>query len=315
VARSGLGALRITVAICTYNPARVTLLRALDAIVGQLGEVSSAEVVVVDNNSSPPLTEHEYLSTYPIRLVHETQPGLTAAREAAIRNAKGDVIVFVDDDNILGKDYLATVVGEFSVDPRLGVLGGRILPEYGIEPPMWFGEFEQWLAVRRYAPELRVHTTAPPFSDYFPVGAGLAVRRDLALAYLDDCEETTRIEGRRGESLSSGEDLDLGLFALSQGNSLLVTGALCLTHVISTERLQGKYLRRLATDNVKSSLQLERKWAKRLGRPVYPMFSTPLTGLLARIVASAILSLRSPRYRIKFHRYVALMRLRLSGEL
>jgi glycosyltransferase involved in cell wall biosynthesis len=306
--------LRITVAICTYNPDRVTLLRALDAIVGQLAEVSSTEIIVVDNNSSPPLAERQYLSTYPIRLVHEAQPGLTAAREAVIKNATGDVVVFVDDDNVLGEGYLATVMTEFLADPRLGALGGRILPEYGVEPPAWFSEFEQWIAVRRYTPELRVETTAPPFSDYFPIGAGLAVRRDLALAYLAYCEETTRIEGRRGKSLSSGEDLDLGLFVLSRGDKLLVTGALCLTHVISSERVQSEYLKRLAADNVKSSLQLERKWAARLGCPVYPMFSTSLIGLLARIAATTVLSLRSPRYRIKLHRYTALMRIRLAGE-
>jgi glycosyltransferase involved in cell wall biosynthesis len=309
-----MGAVRVTVAICTYNPDRATLLKALDAIVPQLGDISSAEVIVVDNNSSPPLAELGYMSAYPIRLVHEKQPGLTAAREAAITNSTGDIVVFVDDDNILNDGYLATVAEEFSADPTLGVLGGRIIPAYNVDPPTWFSEFEPWLAVRRYAPELRVQTTDPPFSDYFPIGAGLAVRRDLAIAYLRDCEETSRIEGRRGESLSSGEDLDLGLFALSQGSSLLVTGALCLTHVISSERLQIGYLKRLATDNVRSSLQLERKWAARLGISVYPMFSTPLIGLLARIVAAGALSPRSPRYRIKLHRYAALMRIRRAAE-
>jgi len=307
--------MKVTVAICAYNPQTDTMCRALDAIVGQLGEVPSAEIIVVDNNSSPPLAERAYLSAYPIHLVHEPTPGLTAAREAVIRNAQGDVIVFVDDDNILGKHYLATVVEVFSADPQLGLLGGRIVPEYDTPPPKWFSEFEPWLAVRHYAPELHVETTEPPYSEYFPVGAGLATRRDLALAYQEDCAKTMRIEGRRGSALSSGEDLDLGLFVLSRGSKLAVTGALNLTHVISSERVDSAYLERLAVGNIKSTLELERKWSPRFGRSVYPMFSMPLVSLLVRASAAAILGLCSPRYKIKRCVYTTLARVRFSAAI
>jgi glycosyltransferase involved in cell wall biosynthesis len=307
--------MQVTVAICTYNPNRELLLRALDAILAQLADVPGSEIVLVDNNSSPPLAECADLARYPIRLVHQPVPGLTAAREAAIGSAAGTVIVFVDDDNILDAGYLATVVETFSADPLLGVLGGRILPEYDAQPPQWFGEFEHWLAIRRHAPDLHVETTAPPFSDYFPVGAGLAVRRELALAYLEDCAETSRIEGRRGNALSSGEDLDLCLFALSRGGKVAVTGALCLTHVISSERVSGEYLQRLAVGNLKSSLALERKWSPRLGCSVYPRFSTPLPKLLAKTAAIGIMGIWSPRHRIRRRAYATLTRIRLGAAV
>jgi glycosyltransferase involved in cell wall biosynthesis len=306
--------MQVTVAICTYNPDRNTLVRALDAIVAQLGSVSPAEVIVIDNNSSPPLAEQRYLSSYSIRLIREPKPGLTAAREAAIKNARGNPIVFVDDDNILGDRYLARVVEAFSADPLLGLLGGCILPEYDTQPPDWFTEFERSLAIRRYAPNLQVETIAPPYSEYFPIGAGLAVRRDLALAYLDDCAESSRIEGRQGSALSSGEDIDLGLFALSQGAKLMVTGALRLTHVISSDRTRREYLERLAVSNVKSSLELEKKWAPRFERPVYPIFSIPLTKLMMRTMALWFLGLWSPRFRIKRRVYTMLTHIRLGAS-
>jgi len=312
---SRISTMRVTVAICAYNPRPETMRRALDAIVAQLGDVPRTEIIVVDNNSSPPLAEGEYLSAYPIRLIHEPTPGLTAAREAVIRNAQGDVIVFVDDDNILGDGYLATVVEKFSADPALGLLGGRIVPEYDAPPPKWFDEFEHWLAVRRYAPALHVETTGPPYSEYFPVGAGFATRRDLAVAYQEDCAKTTRIEGRRGSALSSGEDLDLGLFVLSRGSKLVVTGALSLTHVISGGRMSNEYLQNLAIGNIRSLLELERKWSPRLGARVHPMFSMSLPDLFVRAAATAILGLRSPRYKIKRHIYLALIRVRLGAAI
>src|SRR5579863_1904760 len=98
--------MRLTVAMCTYNPDREVMLAAIEAIVAQITEVPSVEIVVIDNNSDPSLAERGYLSDYPVRLIRESRPGLTAAREAAIDNAQGDVIVFVDDDNILGRHYL-----------------------------------------------------------------------------------------------------------------------------------------------------------------------------------------------------------------
>jgi glycosyltransferase involved in cell wall biosynthesis len=303
----------LTVAICTYNPPIDRLARALDAIVPQLEDVSSAEVIVVDNNSSPALAECERLSGYPIRLVREPTPGLTAAREAAIESAQGDFILFVDDDNILGTHYLATVVEAFSGDPRLGLLGGRVIPEYEVQPPSWFGEFEPWLAVRRHARDLHAETTAPPYSLCFPVGAGFAVRRELAVAYVEDCAKTISIQGRRGTVLSSGEDTDLGLFVLSRRSKLAVNGALGVTHVIPSGRIRREYLQRLAVGHVTSGLALERKWSVRFGRSVFPELSSPLVGVLTKTLGAAMLSLWSPRYKVKRHMFMTLTRGRFGA--
>jgi glycosyltransferase involved in cell wall biosynthesis len=310
-------AMRLTVAMCTYNPDTDIVLRALDAIVAQLGDVPSSEVIVIDNNSFPPLAERDYMRGYPVRLIREPKEGLTAAREAAIESAQGDVIVFVDDDNILGERYLATVMEEFAADSLLGLLGGCIVPEYEVPPPGWLDDFERWLAVRRYSPELRVETTElpvsePPYTTYFPVGAGFATRRALARAYVEDCASSARIEGRRGGALSSGEDLDFGLFLLSRGCKLVVTGALRLTHVIPGGRVRSDYLMRLAASNVRSSLELERKWSARFGRAVEPMFSMPLASLLARAAVTWLLGLCFRRYKIKRCVYTGLIRARLS---
>jgi glycosyltransferase involved in cell wall biosynthesis len=302
---------QLTVAICTHNPDEETFLRALDAITSQLDEIASVELIVVDNNSSPPLQSQRYLDGYQLRLISEPEPGLTAAREAAIKSAAGSVIVFVDDDNLLGSGYLVAVANAFAADGKLGLLGGRIVPEYAEQVPEWFGEFEHWLAIRRHSRELHVETTGPPFSSYFPVGAGLAVRHDLALAYLEDCSQTQRIEGRRGDALSSGEDLDLGLFALSRGYKLVVDGGLSLTHVISQGRTTEAYMERLAVGNVRSALALEQKWAPRFGTSIYPMFSMSLFALLLRSAATLALSLRSPRYKVKYRIYATLVRVRL----
>jgi glycosyltransferase involved in cell wall biosynthesis len=306
--------MQLTVALCTYNPSRELLLRALDAIIGQLGTVEDAEIVVIDNNSAPSLAKRGYLCGYPVRLIEEPRQGLTAARETAVRQAQGDIIVFVDDDNILGEGYLQTVVNTFAGDTRLGLLGGSVVAEYEQPPPRWFHEFEPQLAIRRYAPGACVETTDIPYSDHFPVGAGFVVRRELALAYVRDCEETKRIEGRQGAILSSGEDTDLGLFALQTGHKLAVTGNLCVTHVIPARRLNSDYVARLMVGTVRSTMELEQKWRERYGRPVFPFLSAPMAGVLAKTAAAFVLSPWSTRYRIKYRVLRTLARIRLEAR-
>jgi glycosyltransferase involved in cell wall biosynthesis len=306
--------MQLTVAVCTYNPSRELILRVLDAIVGQLGTVEDAEIVVIDNNSAPSLADRGYLHSYPIRIIEESRQGLTAARETAIQQAQGDVIIFVDDDNVLGDTYLQTVVNTFSGDARLGLLGGSVVAEYEQSPPSWFHEFEPQLAIRSYAPGVCIETTDIPYSAYFPVGAGFAVRRELALAYIRDCEETMRIEGRHGTTLSSGEDLDLGLFVLRTGHRLAVIGNLQVTHVIPVTRLNSDYVTRLMVGTVRSTMELEHKWSRRYGQPVFPFLSAPIAGVLAKTVAAFALSPWSTRYRIKYRVLKVLARIRLEAQ-
>ena len=265
--------------------------------------------MIVDNNSDAPLRDADYLRAFPLEIIHESVQGLTAAKEAAMRQARGDVILFVDDDNILGPDYLRQVIEAFA-DPRLGLLGGSIVPEFESAPPTWLSAFEEQLAIRRYAADLMVETTGLPFTDKFPVGAGSSVRRTLGLAYLADAQTTGRIEGRRGRSLSSGEDLDLDLFAISTGYKLKVVGSLSLTHVIPTERTTEEYISRLAISNLRSSYDIDRKWRIRFGRPVFDFLHANRFNVVLRCWFFRLLSPLSVRSRVKRRIWEEIRRLR-----
>ena len=126
--------MHVTVAMCTHNPDLQSMRRALEAVIAQSREVSAADVLLVDNASRPPLAECEALDGQPVALIREDRLGLTAAREAAIEAAKGDVVLFVDDDNIIGPGYLSTVAEAFAGDAALGLLGGRVVPNTNSNP-------------------------------------------------------------------------------------------------------------------------------------------------------------------------------------
>src|SRR5215469_3500479 len=134
----------ITVAICTHNRAE-SLRRALDSLVAMkvAGDLEW-EVVIVNNNSTDH-TDHvigEYPGRLPIRREFQPQPGHSNARNRAIDAAKGEYIVWTDDDVLVDTNWLKAYAEAFRQWPEAAVFGGRIIPRF--EPPAakWVVESE-----------------------------------------------------------------------------------------------------------------------------------------------------------------------------
>lgn len=68
-----------------------------------------------------------------IRYLHLEQRGLSRARNAALRVARGDVIAMTDDDCEARRDWLESLARYFECDPLTGVVGGSVIapPTHG----------------------------------------------------------------------------------------------------------------------------------------------------------------------------------------
>src|ERR1043165_6792989 len=104
--------IKVTVAIPTYNRADF-LRQTLAGIAAQQFPRDHFEVLVIDNNSN----DHtravvaEFAGGRPApRHIHESQQGLDHARNRAIAEARGEILVFGDDDILLQPDWLAQMV-------------------------------------------------------------------------------------------------------------------------------------------------------------------------------------------------------------
>ena len=97
-----------SVTICTRNPRLDYLSRVLTALRQQTLPMIEWELLLIDNASQNPLQNLVDLSWHPTaRIVHESEPGLSPARLRAIAEAEGELIIFVDDDNVLDPSYLS----------------------------------------------------------------------------------------------------------------------------------------------------------------------------------------------------------------
>lgn len=67
---------------------------------------------------------------------YDRVPGLLAGRHRGVKEAKGDILVFADDDIIADQKWLKSIHETFK-DPAVKLVGGKSLPYYEINPPGW----------------------------------------------------------------------------------------------------------------------------------------------------------------------------------
>jgi glycosyltransferase involved in cell wall biosynthesis len=204
------------------------------------------ELIVVDNNSTAAVGERFDVSWHPNgKHVLEEELGLTAARLRGIAEARGSVLVFVDDDNVLAPDFLCCAARIGSDYPFLGAWGGTIDPDFEEQPPAWTAAYWSGLAIRRV--ENAIWTNAPDYSPAQPCGAGMCIRAEVGRAYASALRSSLvrRQLDRKGKSLISLGDTDIVLTAADLKLGWGIFPQLKLTHLIPAERLTEDYVARL----------------------------------------------------------------------
>ena len=243
----------LSVLLPTRDPHPGRLARTLEGLAAQTLDRSLWELIIIDNGSTPSLATRQLPPPGPglprVRVVPESQPGLTPARLRGIAEARGEVLVFVDDDNVLAPAYLSTALAAFHASPRLAASGGPVRPEFATIPPGWLPEFYGLLALHDHGPSPLLAAGGPGASwpNFAPVGAGLCIRRSAALAYSTAARSDPARSAldRRAGALTSGGDNDIVFTALRAGGDVSYLPELALTHLIPAARLDPAYLARL----------------------------------------------------------------------
>lgn len=262
----------ISTIICTHNPDAKCLDRVFRALANQTLPQSEWEVLLVDNASSPEVAENFLAWHSAGRVLREATIGLTHARLKGIAEARGDVLAFVDDDCLLEPDYLAQTLELFKNHPFLGMAGGYGRAEYEIPPPVWMTpslrQYHLDMSPPQFDQNLIYARVQPHLGPWFPVGAGMAIRRHLAVGYAQSIrnDPVALGLGRSGKVLSGAEDLDMGIHAIRQGFAIGKSQDLRFVHLVPKFRLELDYMLRLIYLSQYSTerLLVHRGWHKPL---------------------------------------------------
>jgi glycosyltransferase involved in cell wall biosynthesis len=105
----------------------------------QLPEHLPWEIILVDNNSSDATRETcaQFEKILPLRYVFESRQGLSCARNRGVREARGQLFLFTDDDVTVDPRWVASYLEGAESQPDADFFGGKIIPVWEKKPPAW----------------------------------------------------------------------------------------------------------------------------------------------------------------------------------
>jgi len=143
------------------------------------------EILLVDNNDATSDQVRLMATRFPlIRYIREQKPGLSVARNTAIRHARGQMILFTDDDVQVDPHWVGQIQRNFD-DPALWAVTGLVLPsEANTEAQIIFeknlGGFGRGLQPMDFTPSLFKKRNRWGFPAWeMGAGANMAFRRDV----------------------------------------------------------------------------------------------------------------------------------------
>lgn len=237
---------QLTVCICTYNGGK-RIGKVLDSLQQQININFDWELIIVDNNSTDETKQiikkykNNSLKGVPLKYCIEKKQGLAYARRCGIREAQGDLIAFLDDDNIPSHDWVFQVFKFGMEHPQAGAYGGQIHGKFEEEPPQGFDSIARYYALitgnKTYCYNEKYKNTRKKL---FPPGAGIVVRKK---AWQKSVPDKQNIIGVSGESLDSkSEDVEFLSYIFYDAWELWFNHKMLIYHVIPKSRFSREYI-------------------------------------------------------------------------
>lgn len=214
-----MSSLKVSVVVCTYQREE-TLRLTLGDILGQ--EFASYEVILVDQTPRHEPATDEFLraNAARIRLIHLASANLPAARNRGIEAARGEVVVFIDDDVRLGPDVLARIFGHFN-DGNVGAIAPIVVDDRGVDAALADYSSRYSVAIDKLS--------RPRFPAREAIGACMAIRRTAVIG-LGGFDANLGLLHRS----ASGEDYEFFQRAVAGGCKLWIDPKIEVLHLGST---------------------------------------------------------------------------------
>ncbi|MEQ8538519.1 MAG: hormogonium polysaccharide biosynthesis glycosyltransferase HpsE [Coleofasciculus sp. D1-CHI-01] len=271
-----------TVAIPTYNGAS-RLPKLFEKLRQQTGlDQIYWEIIVIDNNSSDNTAQvvQEYQGNWlpgvPLTYILEPEQGAAFARLRAVQEAQGELIGFLDDDNLPNPDWIAQAYSFAQEHPQAGAFSGQIHGDFEVEPPENFQRIQAFLAIRE-------HGSTPhqfePQNLRLPPAASLVVRKK---AWCETVPSRPTLTGKLPGVMIQGDDYEPLLYIYKAGWEIWYHPDLHTYHQIPHWRLERNYLLFICRGCGLATCQLRMINAKAWQKPI--IFIRTFLGNLRRVV-------------------------------
>lgn len=277
----------VSILITTYNSARF-LHTCLESLIQQV--YKPLEIIVVDNASSDGTKDLLAKADPEVKVIYnDTNIGFAAAQNQAARLAKGSWLLSLNPDVVLNPDFVAKAVESGNLDPKIGVVCGKLLRWMPNENP----EFTQVIDSTGiyFLPNLRHLDRGAGEPDhgqfeqmeyvFGATGAAALYRRSM----VDDVSV-------------DGEFFDEQFFAYREDADLAWRAQLMGWRCLYTPQAVGWHVRRVTPER-RSELPVEINWhsiknrflmrAKNISFPLYAKYFLPITLRDAQVIGYCLL--------------------------
>jgi glycosyltransferase involved in cell wall biosynthesis len=201
------------------------------------------ELIIVNNNSKDGtnIVIEKYADILPIRYFFEEKQGKTFALNKGLSQAKGEFVVFVDDDVFVEPNWLAAYGNAANKYKEYAWFGGPVFP-------YWTNSKPKWLRMNTPSPLASYFTfydlgrESRPYicADKLPIGASMGLRKDVFVKIGGFREDL----GPRGKVRGVGDDTELLVRANAAGfRGYYIAEAVCWHYVDPVRFSMSEYLR------------------------------------------------------------------------
>ncbi len=202
------------------------------------------EIIVVDNNSTDGTKEvvREFQGNFkaPLYYLFESRQGISYARNAGMRKARGELIAFLDDDTLPSPEWLTSFWRCFQ-EEEADLVAGKV-------ELLWFSERPEWLSEILMKPLVTLDYGEKRFQIHAKekriLGANFAFRRSLA----DRVGFFREDLGRRGNSLIGGEDSEWFGRLIQEKAKVFYEPQAQVFHKVLGEKITEEYILRWFLD-------------------------------------------------------------------
>ncbi len=236
---------KISIIICTYMRGE-KLIDAIWSVIRQSMSKKEYEIIIVDNaptTSGIRETVDDFRKKYSdnegfIRYIGVPQKGLSYARNAGMWNAKGEYLLFLDDDILADYYLLEEIFTGFKYHPHVGIVGGQVILERPFPTPKVLrkGWESLWSQFKISGNTFREVTQ----QFEFPYGADYGVRRSAIwrIGGFRMCY------GRVGNDFAGGEETALAFKMLDIGYGIGLQPRAKVLHRVDHSRFTHEHVKK-----------------------------------------------------------------------
>ncbi len=271
----------ISVIVCTYNRERY-IGKCLEHLHNQRADKKLYEVIIVDNNSTDQTAEicKAAVAKYPettFNYFFEPNQGLSHSRNRGIRESKGTIIAFLDDDAFASPDYIFNLNQCFTSQSGVTAIGGKIIPVYETEKPSWMSKYLLPLVAAQDMGD----RPKKFMGKKFPIGANVAFRKEAFEKYgLFNTDL-----GRQGTKLEGGEEKDMFDRLKKDNEVILYEPAVSVQHIIPPTRVELSYIRKMGIGVGTSERKRVIKTGEVLSKILEELYKVTGTAILSILLA------------------------------